>query len=258
MSLTLLQTTNDFPVGYGAVVLALGLTPSTFYTLYSPTDDSLLGSGVPCAGGYANQSDVSSGLHTFHTNTLGYDWFQYASATVQTDYWLVHNPTVTPNAQKAPAVSCTPGPGTRVYPPDVWRIGGPTDCPVNWHTGGLGPAMANAGVLSITPIGGTGATLNWTAGTLDATAGTLTYKLHRGTSSPPGPVIFGPSTALTFTDSGLTPGTTYYYQVEAGIDLGSGEFIHGTGAGATSIAYLSNIVNNTGLILKEQWGAAIL
>src|SRR5215471_8768969 len=99
MSLTLLQTTNDFPVGYGAVVLALGLTPSTFYNLYSPTDDSVFGTGAPCVGGYISQTDTRSGLHTFHTNALGYDWFQYTSATVQLDYWLVHNPTVTPNEQ---------------------------------------------------------------------------------------------------------------------------------------------------------------
>ena len=74
------------------------------------------------------------------------------------------------------------------------------------------------------PPGSASASLSWTAST-----GATSYNVYRGTTSggeSTTPIASGITTTL-YTDTGLTPGTTYYYRVEAvngvGGSPGSGE-----------------------------------
>jgi fibronectin type 3 domain-containing protein len=73
---------------------------------------------------------------------------------------------------------------------------------------------------TITPTAGNGqVSLSWTA-----SAGATSYNVYRGTS--PGGELAAPLasgvTARSFTDTGLTNGTTYYYQVSAVSSFGEG------------------------------------
>ena len=64
------------------------------------------------------------------------------------------------------------------------------------------------------PAQGTGTTLTWASSTDNI--GIAGYEIHRAPGATGGTFTqVGTSTAATFTDTGLAPGTTYRYQVRA-------------------------------------------
>jgi len=79
-------------------------------------------------------------------------------------------------------------------------------------------ATNSPATISLSGTGMHSVVLTWSA----SPTGGVTYNVFRGTS--PGsegttPINTAPITALTFTDTNVTPGTTYYYTVEA-VDAG--------------------------------------
>ena len=65
------------------------------------------------------------------------------------------------------------------------------------------------GGLTVAP--GTGqAALNWTP-----SSGTTSYNVYRLTGNVNNKVLVATVTSTSFMDTGLTPGTTYYYQLTA-------------------------------------------
>jgi hypothetical protein len=76
--------------------------------------------------------------------------------------------------------------------------------------------------------------VSWTAAECEST-GNTTYRLERGpTSAGPWTVVSTGSTALTFTNTGLTTATTYFYRVTARTSTG----YDGPTSGATSVTTL--------------------
>jgi hypothetical protein len=100
------------------------------------------------------------------------------------------------------------------------------------NTGGTGTAPpAPTGLVAAGGNGSVG--LTWTAST-----GATSYSIYRGTTSGgEATAAVGTSTTASFTDTGLTNGTTYYYTVtandSAGTSAHSGE-VHATPAATTS------------------------
>ena len=81
--------------------------------------------------------------------------------------------------------------------------------------------------LSVTPSASTQLSLSWTA-----SAGATGYNVKRATTSGGPYSVVGTPTGTTFTDTGLTDGTTYYYVVSA--SNAAGESPNSTEAFATS------------------------
>jgi len=72
------------------------------------------------------------------------------------------------------------------------------------------PTGVNASAVDISHI-----TISWTA-----SAGATSYKVQRSPDGSSGWAQVGTSSATSFTDSGLTPSTTYFYRVIAGNSIG--------------------------------------
>lgn len=64
--------------------------------------------------------------------------------------------------------------------------------------------------------------LDWTAPASNGGAAVTSYKIYRGTSAGSLAYLTTVGNVLTYTDSGLTTGTTYYYQVSAVNSAGEG------------------------------------
>jgi fibronectin type 3 domain-containing protein len=84
----------------------------------------------------------------------------------------------------------------------------------------LGPPSAPQD-LSVTS-GNTEATLSWSAPLTDGGYPVITYKIYRGIVSGVELYLTDVGTVLTYTDTGLTNGVTYYYKVSAANILGEG------------------------------------
>ncbi|TMF32017.1 MAG: fibronectin type III domain-containing protein, partial [Chloroflexi bacterium] len=72
------------------------------------------------------------------------------------------------------------------------------------------PTGVNASAVDTSHI-----TISWTA-----SAGATSYKVQRSPDGSSGWAQVGTSSATSFTDSGLTPSTTYFYRVIAGNSIG--------------------------------------
>ncbi|MFZ5639823.1 MAG: cytochrome c3 family protein, partial [Bacillota bacterium] len=86
------------------------------------------------------------------------------------------------------------------------------------------------GVLSFTPTHNT-VSVSWTASTGDVAA----YNIYRRSASESSFLLIGSTTSTGFTDYGLKPGTTYYYEVKA-VDLYANLSSASTGSTATNAA----------------------
>lgn len=249
--LFLSTVTDSFPAGYQVIFYADGLADGGVYEFGKATSDDPVEhppypEDDPCLG-YIDILDDESPIGTFNGNALGYDYltFEFLVPALYEDVFLHDSGR---GSQKGP-VGCISAAAIPVsHPMDTtYRVGGGFSFEI--VGGGAGPALATMGVLSGSP-GNASATLNWTAATPSVEAGTVNYRVRRGLS----PTSLGPVGSLTaglsYVDSGLTNGVTYYYQIEAGIDLGSGEhLIAGGEAGTFSTAFRSNIVAVTPLAL---------
>ncbi|MFN8498610.1 MAG: fibronectin type III domain-containing protein [Anaerolineae bacterium] len=86
----------------------------------------------------------------------------------------------------------------------------------------LTPAKPGAPqVFAVAPANG-GASLTWAAPASDGGAAITSYKVYRGTSSNSQSLVATLGNVLTYSDSGLTNKTTYYYKVTAVNSVGEG------------------------------------
>lgn len=101
------------------------------------------------------------------------------------------------------------------------------------------PLTNNATTCAAAPTGainsgitGTDATISWTASAAGGSAGTITYTLevytNAGYTTPISGSPFAVGTALTYTLSGLTPSTSYYYRVKASNGSCDSSYLTGT------------------------------
>ncbi len=101
--------------------------------------------------------------------------------------------------------------------------------------GGGGPVdtqpPSTPGTPAASGVTSTGLTLNWTASTDDV--GVTGYDVLRAAGSGSFTTI-GSATGTTYTDSGLTPSTTYRYQVRAKDAAGNASAVSGTASATTS------------------------
>jgi endoglucanase len=91
------------------------------------------------------------------------------------------------------------------------------------------------GPLTAPTVAATSVGLQWT-GPTSTQPGCLTYEILRAPGSSGGTfAVVGTTTGLTFTDSGLTPGTTFRYQVRASL----------AGLGSTNIVTVTTLTTTT-------------
>jgi fibronectin type 3 domain-containing protein len=226
-----------------------GLAPATNY-FYRIRGNNAVGDGpysydvaaatpalapTPTNGGTNSVTTISIALH-WTDNADNEDGFQIVRSVNQGTFsFLVALP---PSFATAPSVvtytDTTVTPGTRYdYHIQAFNLAGYSDF-----------AGVTTAALTLAPAGVTAAAqagqvmLNWSA-----TSGAVSYNVYRGTS-PGGeattPIASG-ITTLSFLDTGLTNGVTYYYKVSA-TDAG-GESAPSTEASATPQGVLSVQVN---------------
>src|SRR5205823_7074447 len=73
------------------------------------------------------------------------------------------------------------------------------------------PAPAAPTGVSASPVSASQISLSWTA-----SSGATSYKVQRSPDGSAGWTQVGTSTTTSFTDTGLSPATTYFYRVIAG------------------------------------------
>jgi fibronectin type 3 domain-containing protein len=123
-----------------------------------------------------------------------------------------------PNGNTAPTFSANPGQYDIVSL--VTTDGGTS---FTAFLGGLGfqaPALPSVTSLSGT-LGNTQNVLNWPAATGNG-ASITNYKIYRGATAGSETLLTTIGNVLTYTDTGLTNGTTYYYKVSAVNSVGEG------------------------------------
>jgi fibronectin type 3 domain-containing protein len=133
-------------------------------------------------------------------------------------------------------------PGTEYdYHIQAYNVAGYSDF-AGTHTGTIAASPADATATA----GGGQVTLTWTPPAYNGDGQDLTFNVYRGataTGESPTPVATGLMNA-SFTDTGLTPGQTYYYVVTA-VDLG-GESARSNEAAATVKAVTSTTLTAQG------------
>lgn len=234
----------SFPTGYRMVFYADGLEEGLHYAAGTPSTDERIEHPPfpvddPCLGFLRFPTDFPYG-DEFIGNAHGYG-LQFISDFIAEGKEIVLHAAGKGNAKGEPTCRGLPLDAT-------YRISGALDFTVT--SGGVGPPLAIAGEISGVPGDGF-ASLSWTAGVKDLISdfdfATVNYVLLRGTLASRIPIT-GVLDELSYIDSGLTNGVTYYYQVSAGINLGSGEHIHGDGTpGTYSLEFLSNVIAITPL-----------
>jgi predicted phage tail protein len=80
--------------------------------------------------------------------------------------------------------------------------------------------VPSAPTISTTTAGDAQVVLNWTAPTSNGGSSIVAYKVYRGTVSGDETLLATLGNVLSFTDTGLTNGQTYYYKVSAANSVG--------------------------------------
>lgn len=194
-------------IGYGVFFYCPSLTSVT------------IGSGVTVVGHYAFASctslasvtipdSVSSiGDHAFYncTSLTSLDFLGLVAPTTVGADWIAG--TVAGIRGHAYAASDFPAPGGVFH---------------GLIMGAVIPLVPGAPTnLSATP-GNTQVTITWTAPADDGGSPIINYKLYRSTTSSGTYALIASPSGLTYTDTGLTNGQTYWYKVSAANGVGEG------------------------------------
>ncbi|MGH9572051.1 MAG: beta strand repeat-containing protein, partial [Candidatus Acidiferrales bacterium] len=189
----------------GSITLATNGTPSPFVISLSGTGQasSLLLGASPTSLAFGNVLDQSSKQMTTSVTNNGNANVTISGVTVVgggfTTSGIVNGTVLTPGQSATLTVTFAPTSGGPVSAAVVTITSNATNSPTI-------VALSGTGMHSVV--------LTWSA----SPTGGVTYNVFRGTS-PGGesttPVNTAPITTTTFTDTGVTPGATYYYTVEA-------------------------------------------
>jgi fibronectin type 3 domain-containing protein len=190
------QVADNFPGGVMCVEGTAGVAPPTITT--QPTSPSV------AVGATATFTVAATG-----TGTLTYQWYRNNSPIANANSASYTTAAVAASDNGALFSVTVTNSGVTVVSNQVTLT----------VTGGsCTAAPGTPGTLSSTTMGTTSIALSWGASTAEGTC-PVNYDIYRSTAAG-----FTPSTAsqigmaqpgTTYTDTGLTPGTTYYYVVEA-------------------------------------------
>ena len=92
---------------------------------------------------------------------------------------------------------------------------GPASAPSNAAVPTAPAATPGASVLTMATGGNAQVVLDWTAPSNNGGSPIIGYNILRGTTSGSETLLTSVGSTLTFTDTGLTNGTTYYYEIQA-------------------------------------------
>jgi len=92
---------------------------------------------------------------------------------------------------------------------------GPASAPSNAAVPTAPAATPGASVLTMATGGNAQVVLDWTAPSNNGGSPIIGYNILRGTTSGSETLLTSVGSILTFTDTGLTNGTTYYYEIQA-------------------------------------------
>ncbi len=148
---------------------------------------------------------------TVHNDTWAYDYAHNAWANV--------TPVSSPSPRELTAQAFSPVANRTVLFGGATSTGTPND--EAWAFG-YAPGLPSS-PLNLAAAAGTGqVTLTWSAPASDGGSSITGYAVYRGTTSGGETPLTTLGTVLTYQDTGVTGGTTYYYEVAAITSVGTG------------------------------------